>query len=72
MDPTELELLIPRSSCQGSRFTPEFTSSLAQGAGGGGRELLSQCIVLLGLAGFHLHQSQLHLILKKVADAVAW
>ena len=50
MDPTELELLIPSSSCQGSRLTPEFTIYFKLCPGGG---VLLQCIVLLGLAGIH-------------------
>ena len=54
MDHTELELLIPSSSCQGSRFTPKFTSSFAQG-GGGGTLTMHRVVVLLGLAGIHLH-----------------
>ena len=73
MDPTELELLIPRSSCQGLGFTPEFTSSLFQWGKGGGRR--GGTLVMHRGAGScwysFTHPAQLHLILKKVDDAVA-
>ena len=65
MDPTELELLIPRSSCQGLRFTPEFTSSLFQG---GGSTLAMSRGARSRWYSF-TQPAQLHLILKKVDDA---
>ena len=71
MDHTELELLIPSSSCQGSRFTPKFTSSFAQG-GGGGYSYNASCCRVAGSRWYSFtHPAQLHLILKKVDDAVA-
>ena len=66
MDHTEIELLIPRSSCQGLRFTPEFTSSLFLG----GVTLTMHRVAGSRWYSF-THPAQLHLILKKVDDAVA-
>ena len=76
MDPTELELLIPRSSCQGLRFTPEFSSSLFQvggggGGGGGGESTLAMPRGARSRWYSFTQPAQLHLILKKVDDAVA-
>ena len=73
MDPTELELLIPRSSCQGLRFTPEFSSSLFQvGGGGGGGEITIAMPRGARSRWYSFTQpAQLHLVLKKVDDAVA-
>ena len=67
MDPTELELLIPRSLCQGLRFTPEFTSSLFQG--GGGKSTLAMPRGARSRWYSFTQPAQLHLILKKVDDA---
>ena len=66
MDPTELELLISRSSCQGLRFTPEFTSSLFQG---GGESTLAMPRGARSRWYSFTQPAQLHLILKKVDDA---
>ena len=73
MDPTELELLIPRSSCQGLRFTPEFSSSLFQvgGGGGGSESTLARPRGARSRWYSFTQPAQLHLILKKVDDAVA-